>query len=161
MLWHLSSKLGMGMDKPKNIKLSDLKKDHVFEVPAKYFEELPSMIQSRVAGKESKNWFGKLSLAYKWAAPALVIVIALFFWFRHDNIPELDSVDALLAEVSTAALIDYLEESDLSIDEIIENVELEEGLFENTLDDEDLLENISEDELDNLLEDYELTGEYL
>ena len=68
------------------MKLEDIKKKNIYSVPDKYFDQLPTRIQSRVNEKKPVsglylNW----SLVYKVGAPALAMVfdIILFWHFNY------------------------------------------------------------------------------
>jgi hypothetical protein len=105
-------------------KLDELSKENVFKVPDGYFEELPGIIQARVAQPQSQPWF---SPSFKLAMPVVAIIIALTVWLAYR---EGNSVEDQLNEIQTEQLIAYLEESDLSD---VNNEEV--SLSENELND--------------------------
>lgn len=129
-------------------RLEDIPKKNIFETPEGYFDELPGIIQSRIAVKSrTTSPFPSFGLALRYAVPLLVIAIALFFVFRS-NAP-LGNPDELLASVSTEELAYYLVESDFTTDELLDLVELSDEEI-NALNDEILYP-----EMDNeLLEEY-------
>jgi len=105
-------------------RLEDIDKKNVFRVPEGYFDQLPTVIQSRIAEKHSGVRFGIPRIVWQYAAPALV-VIAAFFWFYPSFQPAagvsgMESGE-LIASVDTESLIAYLEVSeDLEFEDILE-----------------------------------------
>ncbi|MCK5279786.1 MAG: hypothetical protein KAK04_14630 [Cyclobacteriaceae bacterium] len=145
------------------MKLEDIKKKNIYSVPDKYFDQLPARIQSRVNEKKpvfglSLNW----SLAFKVAAPALALVLILFYFDISTTDNSTLSSDELLAQVSTDDLIAYLETTDITADEIIEeldlsNIELdfyEEGPIMQDMD-------MNDEDIDALLDEYGIDGDLL
>lgn len=104
--------------------LEDIPKNHPFKVPEDYFDRLPGVIQSRIAEgteiKESKPYF---RYAMQYALPVLVLAVAALFYFRPEPIEDADS---LLASISTEELVAYLEQSDMTTDELIEAMAFDE-----------------------------------
>ena len=126
-------------------KLEDIKKENIYKVPERYFDELPMRIQDRISSKSESipatafNW----SIAVKVAVPAFVIIITVLFgvFIRTNN--SYQDVDTILAQVSTEDMITYLQSTDISIDEILNEIQYDEIadeiLQENLLmDDEEL-----------------------
>lgn len=101
-------------------KLEDIPKESIFRVPEKYFEELPSRIQSRIsAGKSlsSGNLIRRYALRY--ALPLVVIAAILVYNYY----PEPDA-ESILATVETADIVQYLQqESALTTDDLLDNIE--------------------------------------
>lgn len=144
------------------MKLEDIKRKNIYTVPDRYFDQLPTRIQSRV--NEKRPVFGmKLNwkLAMKIAAPALAVVLILFYVGMPINNSTL-SADELLAQVSTEDLIAYLETTDITTDEIIDEVD-----FTNIdLDFDDngpIMQDMemTDEEIDMLLDEYGIDGELL
>jgi len=134
-----------------DMKLEDIKKKNIHKVPDEYFDKLPQIIQSKAIN--SKNSAVSLYGSLKYALPA-VIILAITVYFTLFNRTETTvSPEEMLAEVSTKELILYLEDSEISTEEIIESIDMEsiELDFE---EDAELLNDINEDELDLLLEEY-------
>ena len=121
-------------------RLEDIPKKEIFTVPDGYFENLPSVIQARIANEikiEEKN--PAFGFALKYALPAVVILIALTLWFRMGTQPVKNvNAESLLASIQTEDLVAYLNESDLTTDEVLESVEfnaddldeIEESVYE-------------------------------
>jgi len=109
-------------------KLEDIPKNHPFKVPEDYFNRLPAMIQSRIAGesdvKETKPYF---RYALQYALPVILIAIAAVFYLRPTEQPD---ADRLLATVSTDELVAYLEQSEMSTDELLENMDFDSESIE-------------------------------
>lgn len=99
--------------------LEDIPKNHPFKVPDDYFDRLPGKIQSRieqaVGVKETKPYF---RYALQYALPVILITIAAVFYLKP---AALQDADSLLASVETNDLVAYLEESEMTTDELIEN----------------------------------------
>ncbi len=89
-------------------KLDELSKENIFKVPDGYFEELPGILQARVAKPQPKVWFAP---SWKFAMPVVAIIIALTVWLAYR---ERTSVEDQLNEIQTEQLMAYLDESDLS-----------------------------------------------
>lgn len=104
-------------------KLEDIPKKQIFSVPEDYFETLPSRIHSRLpeSGSESRT---RLVLRYSLQYVLPVVLVALvLFWY---NRPSSDAA-TILATVETEDLIYYLQESGLTTDDLIENVEFNQS----------------------------------
>jgi hypothetical protein len=128
-------------------KLEDIPKKNVFEVPDRYFEKLPSIIQSRVSS-HSRRYNPTFRFALRFALPVILIaVVAAALWIsRPDSEIEAQSI---LATIETEDLVTYLKESDFTTEELLDAVELgiedanqiEDAVYEFQLDDSEL-ENI-------------------
>ena len=138
-------------------KLEDIKKENIYKVPERYFDELPMRIQDRITGesKSAPSMVFDWKMAVKVAVPAfvLVIVVTFGFFFRTNN--NYQDAEAILAQVSTEDMIAYLQETDISVDEILSEIELEK--IADDLINEHLL--LDDDELSGDLYD-ELILEY-
>ncbi len=128
-------------------KLDDIDKKLKFDVPERYFEDLPMKIQKRVESENRKNYSLKVpSWSLAMTAAVAVIVGFLFVWNGSDS-----SVEDLLAEIPDDDLIAYIEELNLdtydlaaafpeSSEEIeFEDVEMMEGLEIEDLSIDDIL----------------------
>lgn len=136
----------------KKIRLEDIDKKAPFTVPEGFFDELTQDIQARVAEKPKRQWIPVGQL--KWAlAGFFVLVIASIFIFR----PAVDQLNVhdLLAQVSEQDLMDYLDLNEFTESELLEGLTQDEmdqlWSDEDTLDDLDL----EGEDLDELLLDYE------
>jgi|GEM_PF-2832063 len=149
----------------KKIKLEDLNKPQVFTKPPEgYFDRLPGIIQCKTAHKSSGSgyqvvWIRALKLVPAAAVLALIVFYSGLF-SRQDAVP---GFDALLSEVSSEDIILYLQELEISNDEILEEVDLAalSPEFENIED--PLLNNleIEDESLIQLYEEYNLQDSLL
>ncbi len=107
------------------MKLEEIKKENIYTVPDKYFDQLPTRIQSRVHVKKpvlgiSLNW----NSVYKIAAPVFAVVLMVVYF----GIPKLNnsapSAEDFLAQVSSDDLIAYLQTTDITTDDIAEELDL-------------------------------------
>ena len=133
--------------------LEDIPKKRVFEVPDGYFESLPGKIQARISAEgrtATINPFFRYKLQY--AVPLLIVLtIAGVYTYWMDGKP--GDAESILATVQTEDLVTYLRDSDISTDDILENVELDNidlEEIENEAYDLDFDTNVLEDELDPL-----------
>ena len=109
-------------------KLEDIPKNHPFRVPEGYFEELQSVIQARVAGKAAKTEatpYARYALQYALPVVILAVMIGLYLFPTNPK-----TVESMLTSVSTEEIVAYLEESDLSTEELLENMDLSTGNLE-------------------------------
>ena len=137
----------------KRITLDSIEKKAVYNIRNGYFDELPTRIQNRVISTEHRNSPGFiLSLSLKYALPVIALIImSIYFVNRFEN-AELD-VQALIDEVTTEQLVAYLNDSDISTDEILGLIDIDELDIDGMMDEEIGL--LNEIELDAVLEDYQ------
>lgn len=134
----------------KDEDMSDMdKKKNIYKVPEGYFDELPGKIQAKIHSetneKPSKQIWLNTSVRYAVAA-AIVLLIAWWGIFRPSTI-EIADPDKLLSEIPTAELVAYIETSDMTADEILDEVYLDEQSFDRVFETEqDFLEDIYSDE---------------
>lgn len=100
-------------------KLDDIPKKTFFTTPENYFDRLPAKIQSRITQAEAGTRRNHI-LAYglQYALP-IVLVVALVVFYRSSN----PDAETILATVDTEELIIYLQESGISTEELLDNVE--------------------------------------
>ncbi len=134
----------------KKIRLDDIEKKTPFEVPEGYFDNLTVDIQARISEQATSKWVMKPEL--KWALRgAFVILLVLTTVFFPKS--EIQSTEQLLAQVDDQELINYLESMELSDEQLA--LTLDESNLDELLDESyDDLE-LSEEDLDDLLIDYE------
>lgn len=107
------------------MKLDDIKKENIYTVPDKYFDQLPARIQSRINEKapiSALHW--NWGWWYKLAIPAIAMIVLVVYFGRVDRVLNQDA-ESILAQVSTEDVIAYLADMDLSTTEIIESMDLE------------------------------------
>lgn len=101
------------------MKLEDLPKKQVFNVPEGYFEQLPQRIQTRISGDTEAS--GSIFFQYKlqYALPALLILMVGTIWFMSE--PKTDEVQILLSSVEINDMISFLDDSDITTEDVLEN----------------------------------------
>ncbi len=103
------------------MKLEDIEKKNIFEIPDGYFDKLPLAIQKRVEEKKNKPFFSSgFVFSLKYALPIIIVGIASIFIYR--NYYQSVTPIALLESVNTETLIAYLDENEVSEEEIIESI---------------------------------------
>lgn len=111
-------------------KLEKISKNNIYKVPDGYFEQLPMKIQARIetrtASQKRVSVVRRYSLYYAIPAVTLLILAVLIFKPASD-----DSVESILSSVSTEQLITYLEDNNLTTDELLDNIELDEFTVES------------------------------
>jgi hypothetical protein len=134
-------------------RLDDIPKKNIFETPDGYFEKLPGIIQSRIADKEASH-NPVLSFSLRYGLPAFALIIMVSIWLlssREDAV----NAEQLLASVDTSELVAYLEETDLTTDELLEAVSLNQEDV-NAIESNVYRIDADQTELDELLNEYSL-----
>jgi hypothetical protein len=135
-------------------RLEDIPKKQSFKVPDGYFEDLPMRILASIEAEKPKSVvsfsYGKLALLY--TLPIILIgIVSVVVWNNYAAKTE----DPLVALENVAAeqLVAYLENDEISADDILENAS-----FSNTMVDEmqQPYEGISDKELDELANEYNI-----
>jgi hypothetical protein len=132
-------------------KLEDIPKKNIFEVPEGYFDQLPGVIQSRVATKSSSRLSWTVSLRY--ALPVVIIVAVGILWFSNKGISQ-GTIETQLETIQDDQLTIYLNDPDLASEDLAETttwgeddlVELEDHVY-STLE-------VSSKELENALNEF-------
>jgi len=123
-------------------KLDEIPKKNIFEVPEGYFDRLPMKIQARVeTGRETFSiplWH----IAVRYALPIIVVGFSLFYFFK----PESNNVEDLLTSISNEHLMAFLDESDISENDLLEMANF------NDSDADSLSQHLN----DNLLGDFDV-----
>jgi hypothetical protein len=139
------------------MKLDDLPKKNIYQVPDRYFDQLPGRVMARVREKESAS--NPVAMLAFWRQPylraglaALAFLLTFIFLFTlQSNQPQPGTPsDVLLADVTEKEALDYLMVSDQ-----LETQDLT-GL---PLPDQDLSHEfiqVSQDELQQAVENEEL-----
>ncbi|MEJ1240010.1 hypothetical protein WBG78_17855 [Chryseolinea sp. T2] len=126
-------------------KLDDIPKKHPFTVPDDYFDKLPGNIQARVqAGTGERKPLFAYAVRYAIASATIAIVAAVWFWMRPST--ENNSAEDIIASLDTSELVAYLNEGDITTDELLDDVyldgedvkEIEGAVFNLNLNDSDL-----------------------
>ena len=141
----------------KKIKVEDLERKDIFIAPEGYFDKLPGRIQERIALQEREADRPVYRLVpkkvYYIAASVAVFLIATILILREPE--ETTTPENVLAEVSTEAMIEYLEMSDMSVTEITfaeeEQQQILDNQWENVIIPEDDANEITTEELEEYL----------
>jgi len=146
------------------MKLEDINKDNIFRVPNRYFDELPGRIQARIPQKEVRSrpvFTWKLATAV--LVPAMIVLFFLVYTGSLDDKTRFDDPEVMIAQVSTEDVISYLELTDISAEEILEQVAY--GEFDLSIDEdipllwEEL--DIDEEGYDAIMDHYDLNEKTL
>jgi len=133
-------------------KLEDIPKKEIFTVPDEYFDKLPGIIQSRVA-ESKRDRKPALRYVFQYGLPAVTLIVLALWFFKPESAN--NSAETILASLETEELIAYLRETDITTDELLEQV---------TFDDEDAQQiqeevynlNLDEIDLENIADDLDL-----
>ncbi len=141
------------------MKLEKINKKNIYTVPDQYFDELPQRIQKRISNKKHHwNWHGSLVPVLKYALPAISIILVVLYlgFFRNNNFST--DPETLLAQVNTEDIIAYLENSDISTDDIIDEYQINGNTLDlmqdNVLPQQDL--QLDEEDMQIILQEYNL-----
>jgi hypothetical protein len=145
------------------MKLDDINKKNIFKVPDNYFEDFPDRLQKRIAEtkKEKQVPVIRLRTIINIAAAAVILIFAVYGVNQFRNQP--NSVDQLLSDISSDEMINFLVESEISVDEFLENLDISIIASDEYSFSEELFpsESIDEETIDNLLDEYEIEMQYL
>lgn len=97
--------------------LENIPKKDFFRVPEYYFDNLPMEIQRRTEAKQGREIKQVFRYA-RYAVPVLLITILLVYSNTRKPDPE-----SILSSVETIALIQYLEECDVTTEELLKNAD--------------------------------------
>jgi hypothetical protein len=100
-------------------KLEDFPTRADFKVPEGYFEDLPSRIQSRISGEATKRASTVPVFVLRYALPLAAVLALGVFWYVQTNSPTIQDELATFNEVQ---LSQFLEEPDLTSEELAESV---------------------------------------
>jgi hypothetical protein len=134
------------------IRLDDIEKTPPFEAPEGYFNDLPDRIMDRIKSEEKpKQTFLQPWMKYAVAASVAILAVVLMVL----NSPSEDaSPETLLAEVSDEAILDYLADSGVTTDDILEVSSFDEADVEFIQ--EETMPELDIETLDAIIEDIEL-----
>jgi len=144
------------------MKLEDINKKNIYKVPDNYFEQLPTRIQTRVNNEEKAFRFSlSWRFALRVATPAFALILLLFY-FGIRTSDTAQSPEALLAMVETEDIIAYLENTDITTDDIINEIDF--SSIDLTFEDEEIIMqdiDIDQDEMNLLFDEYGIDSEIL
>lgn len=144
------------MDKRKP-KLEEIPKTNAFDAPDGFFDSFYDELEHAIDAKEHKNdKVRSLNTSFykNWipvaASVSLLLLVGTYFWANQN--PEISEVD-VLSTVSSEEIAFYLENSSLDTESLLEQVDLSLiALEQNNLEE---LENVSEEDLNLIIEQYE------
>ena len=105
-------------------RLENIKKTNIYKVPEGYFKELPMRVQSRISAGDRKSTF-LIPHFVRYATAAVILIIGITWYFNEGQPASAgQTVDDLLATVNTESMIAYVDESELTTEDILESYEL-------------------------------------
>jgi hypothetical protein len=144
------------------MKPEDIKKENIYKVPDGYFEELPMRIQSKIS-EEKQPWF----VSFNWkpavniAIPVLAVLLMIVYFVTPIQNSSLNA-EELLAQVSSEDVIAYLETTDITTDEILEELDFSETYLDFELTDPALeVPELDQNEINELMDEYGIDSELL
>ncbi len=146
----------------ESFRLDNLEKKNIYQVPNGYFDDLPGIIQSKVVKKAPFYTTNIFKVTTRYALPAICLVLLVVYAGLFRTQSEIENYDSLLSSVSDEELLAYLNESDISVEEIIESVGEEEIALGFDSDAASLIEELTIDDenLDELIEEFEDLTDY-
>jgi hypothetical protein len=132
-------------------KLDNISKKEIFIVPDEYFEQLPSKIQNRIIEGKTAYAFTFFT-ALKYALPAILIAVLAGVWFYPSTKDVQINAETMLSAINTEDLVAYLNDADISTDEVLESVdftkddldEIEASIYDTSTNDESFKNFIEE-----------------
>ncbi len=110
------------------INLDDIEKNEPFGAPDGYFESLSDRIMDRIDEEEVKPEDNRRFLQpwMRYAAAACVVLLATLVFFINQDNQAGPTAEELLSEVSNEAILDYLNDMDVSAEEILDVASFDE-----------------------------------
>lgn len=106
----------------KRISLGDIKKENIFQVPERYFDDLPSIIQAKAVKSKSSTMTVSWSARRTWASVAACSAIAILGYFTL--MPKQDSIgEESLNGVQNQEIVSYLSQQGVPNHDIIEHLD--------------------------------------
>ena len=94
----------------KDIRLSDIPKRNVHQVPEDYFDRLPARIMERTASREhitATAWYATLWRPVRYAMAPLILLL-LFVGTYYFNMQQESMAPVTVASLSDEAIVNYL-----------------------------------------------------
>ena len=133
-------------------KLDELPKKQVYSVPDDYFKELPSIIQARAVEQEkTKTPVILWSATLRFALPVIALVMMLVYFGTRLNNDDID-IQAMLDDIPTEELVSYLTESEITTDELLSLIDINELDVDGMVDEN--IELLNDSEWDEIMEEY-------
>lgn len=141
------------------MKPEDINKENIFKVPDRYFDELPGRIQARIPGNTAATkplFTWKLATAI--VVPAMMIMFFLIYNGTPENVASQVDVESMISQVEVEDVISYLELTNISTDDIMEQVAFSDNNL--GLDEEFPLQleelDIDEEEFEAIVDQYDI-----
>lgn len=115
-------------------KLEEIPKKEIFKAPEGFFENLPHQIRQRIDSEPDPNWLYRHKGVVVAFASFILLAVSLITFYSVRNTE--NGIQNQLSSISQEELVEYLENSNLSVVDIAENVndeELFEGIIEDNL----------------------------
>ncbi len=142
-----------------SFKLDSFEKKNIYTVPDRYFEELQANIQATVIEKKRFYQLPAVNLGLRLALPAAFFLAFIVYagFFKSEQLP-VENFDTMISAVTTEDLMAYLEDSEISTEEIIDNVSFDDMMLEDEMDilNSDDLDDINLDEMIDDLDLYDI-----
>jgi hypothetical protein len=128
-------------------KLDEISRKGIFDTPENYFKELPSRIHTRITAKHAQE-AGALRLVWRLSLPLLLLVaVSIYYFLSRPS----DGASSILATVQTYELVQFLDESELPTDDLIETAqftvedvsEIEKEVYNYNVDEYQLEDNLN------------------
>lgn len=143
------------------MKLEDINKENIFGVPDHYFDDLPLRIQERIRVEKPDDSIPVYRrVAFQYALPVIIVLLLVTVVFRlYFRQP---SPEKLISEVPTEALIAYLESTDITEDELLNdlNASVISGDFFEEEDPGIIPDDLDPHDIDLLLNAVDSTNDY-
>jgi hypothetical protein len=134
-------------------RLEDIPKKNIFEVPEGYFDDLPSVIQARAFGESAapRRTFAVYALRY--ALPVVLIAVFGIIWQLNRGDSGYQDPEEILATIDTPSLVAYLENSEVTTDELLESITLSQDDIEE-IENQVYEIDFQQDNLNDLIDEY-------
>jgi len=145
------------------MKLEDIHKDNIFKVPDNYFEDFPDRLHKRIAEKEAVRPTPVIRMRTLINIAAAAVILFFVIYGISLLSTRSSSAERILSNISSEELINYLVESDMSTDELLESLDISIiASIDDPLTDELISSDPIDDEtIDDLIDEYEIEMEYL
>lgn len=136
----------------------DVGNEELFAVPEGYFDKLEADILSKTVDQQHAKSARVVSMwqsIYPYAAAAalvLIISIGIIWNSTEDTLNSSQNIEAMIDEVPSAELIAFLNESDITTDELLAQLDLNQL---DLISEDDDLNMINDDELEDVLDELE------
>ena len=127
-------------------KLEDIPKQDFYRIPTGYFDYLPQKILNKLERPVPHPYSG----AIRWSFLALLILSGILFFIPNKE--KSLSAEKMLEKIETVYLVEYLAQSDLGLDAMIQETNLtDQDLenFESTWFEESYPTSVPHDSLEN------------